>query len=335
MVRRLSSALIIATLVQVLVVQTARASSPDDKADSKKDSATIAVFRLHGQITESPQDEDFFFGSGRQLSLKDLVVRLKKAAEDKNVKAVVFLAEGEAPGSAQIEEVRQAMAQIRSAGKEIYVHADSLSMRDYVLLSGASRISVVPTGDVWITGLYGETPFIRGLLDKLGVKPEFLTCGAYKSAAELFMRESASPEAEQMQNWLFDSLYKTYVHLIASGRGVDATRVKAWIDGGPYVAEKAKDVGLIDVVEERQDFTRDAQEEVWQGGRLQSQVRRQEAARFRLLFPVCHVQDLGRPAWRGQEEIGQEGHRWHRLCGWSHLAGRWRVVPLQQYDRGL
>ena len=255
MVRRLSSALIMAVLAPVLVVQTARASSPDDKADSKKDSATIAVFRLHGTITESPQDEDFFFGSGRQLSLKDLVARLKKAAEDKNVRAVVFLAEGEAPGSAQIEEVRQAMAQIRSAGKEIYVHADSLSMRDYVLLSGASRISVVPTGDVWITGLYGESPYIRGLLDKIGVKPEFLTCGAYKSAAEVFMRESPSPEAEKMQNWLFDSLYKTDLDLIASGRGVDASRVKAWIDGGPYIADKAKDVGLIDAVEERQDFS--------------------------------------------------------------------------------
>jgi protease IV len=256
MVQRLSPALIIAALVPMLLAQVARANSTDEKSDSKKkDAATIAVFRLHGKITESPQDEDFFFGSGRQVSLKDMVSRLKKAAEDKNVKAVVFLAEGEAPGSAQIEELRQAMAQIRSAGKEIYVHADSLSMRDYVLLAGASRISVVPTGDVWITGLYGETPFVRGLLDKIGVKPEFLTCGKYKSAAEIFMRESPSPEAEQMQNWLFDSLYNTDVNLIATGRAVEQSRVKAWIDGGPYIADKAKQVGLIDAVEERQDFS--------------------------------------------------------------------------------
>jgi protease-4 len=256
MVRRLSSALVIAALAPMLLAQVARASSEDEKSDSKnKNAGTIAVFRLHGKITESPQDEDFFFGSGRQISLKDLVGRLKKAAEDKNVKAVVFLAEGEAPGSAQIEELREAMAQIRSAGKEIYVHADSLSMRDYVLLSGASRISIVPTGDVWITGLYGESPYIRGLLDKIGVKPEFLTCGKYKSAAEIFMREGPSPEADKMQNWLFDSLYKTDVNLIATGRSVDESRVKAWIDGGPYIAEKAKDVGLIDAVEERQDFS--------------------------------------------------------------------------------
>ena len=48
-------------------------------------------------------------------------------------------------GSAQIEEIRQAMRKLRSAGKDIYVHADSLTMREYVLLSGATRLSVVPT----------------------------------------------------------------------------------------------------------------------------------------------------------------------------------------------
>ena len=80
-------------------------------------------------------------------------------------------------------------------------------MREYVLLSGASRLSVVPTADLWVTGLFGEAPYLRGLLDKIGVKPEFLTCGAYKSAAEIFLRDGPSPEAEAMQNWLLDGIY--------------------------------------------------------------------------------------------------------------------------------
>src|SRR3712207_7127785 len=54
----------------------------------------------------------------------------------------------------------------------------------YVLLSGATRLSVTPTADLWVHGMYAEQPYVRGLLDKLGVRPEFLTCGDYKSAAE-------------------------------------------------------------------------------------------------------------------------------------------------------
>src|SRR5205814_9739399 len=127
-------------------------------------------------------------------------------------------------------------------------------MAEYVLLSGASRISVVPTGDVWLTGIDAELPYLRGLLDKLGVKPDFLTCGDYKSAAELFLREGPSPQAEKMENWLLDGLFDAYVQLIARGRGVDPAKVKAWIDDGPYSAEKAKAVGLIDAVEHRPAF---------------------------------------------------------------------------------
>src|SRR4029077_4379627 len=98
----------------------------------------------------------------------------------------------------QIEELREVMANVRKAGKDIYVHADSLSMSGYTLATGATRISLVPTADLWVTGLHGEQPYLRGLLDKIGVKPEFLTCGAYKSAAEIFMREAPSPEADKM-----------------------------------------------------------------------------------------------------------------------------------------
>jgi protease-4 len=242
-----------AILVPILGVAAARGADKEEKkADSAK--ATIAVFRLTGSVTEEPAEETIFFGSSKAVSLKDLVTRLKQAAEDDAVKAVVIQHEGGSVGSAQKEELRQAMAKLRTAGKEVYTHADSLSMSEYVLLSGASRISVVPTGDLWITGLNAELPYLRGLLDKLGVKPDFLTCGAYKSAAELFLRESPSPEADAMENWLLDGLYDTYVKLIAQGRGVDTAKARQWIDGGPYSAEKAKAAGLIDAVEHRQAF---------------------------------------------------------------------------------
>src|SRR5262249_5348363 len=205
-------------------------------------------------ISESPADDTFSFGGPVPVSLKDLVARLRKAAKDPAVKAIALIADGGAAGAAQTEELRQALAQGRAANKDIYVHGDSLSMREYVLYSGASRISLVPTADLWLTGLDGESPYIRGLLNKIGVKPDFLHCGDYKSASEIFMREGPSPQAEEMQNWLLDSLYDTEINLIAKGRGVDPSKVKEWIDNGPYAAEKAKAAGLVDAVEHRQDF---------------------------------------------------------------------------------
>jgi protease-4 len=241
------------TLVAGSLLPATSAAVAADK-DKKTDKPTVAVFRLDGTVSEEPKSDDLGFGGDKGVSLKELVERMNKAAGDENVKAVVMFAEGGTIGTAQREEIRQAMAKLRAAGKTIYAHADSLHMGDYALLSGASRLSVVPTGDLWVTGMHGESPYLRGLLDLLGVQPEFLTCGAYKSAAELFMRKEPSPEAEKMQNWLLDGIFDTYVKLIATGRKVEVSKVKDWIDNGPYTAEKAKAAGMIDAVEHREAF---------------------------------------------------------------------------------
>jgi protease-4 len=255
MMRRLLFALgVLAFLPLAGVAADPAAPGKEEKKTANVGTARIAVFRLAGPVTESPADDTFALGGPAGVSLKDLVARLKKAADDPAVKAVVLLPEGGSLGLAQAEEVWQAMRRLRAAGKEVYAHADSLTMREYVLLSGASRLSVVPTADLWVLGIAGEAPYLRGLLDKLGVKPDFLTCGAYKSAAEIFMRTGPSPEAEKMENWLFDGIYGTMVRLIARGRGLKPEKVRELIDAGPYQAGKAKEAGLVDAVEQRQDF---------------------------------------------------------------------------------
>ncbi|MFO0893068.1 MAG: signal peptide peptidase SppA [Isosphaeraceae bacterium] len=230
---------------------TAKSSAP--KAEAPKD--RIAVFRLSGEMQETPREELFNFGGEAAVPLQTLVSRLDRAARDGSVKAVVILLDQPTVGQAQVEELRQAIARLRAAGKEVIAHADTIGgLGQYALLSAASQVSVVPTADLWITGLYGESPYLRKLLDKLGVKPDFMTCGDYKSAAEMFLREGPSKEAEAMQNWLLDSLYDTQVKRIACSRKVSPELVKAWIDSGPHSAEKAKELGMLDAVEHRQDL---------------------------------------------------------------------------------
>lgn len=234
--------------------------------EDKPSKPVVAVFSLDRPVTEAPQGEDIFFGTMTGEPLKDLIARMKKVCSDDQVKAVVLLPGGSSLGYGQIEETRRVMDEIKSAGKEIHVYAESLSMRDYLLSAGASKISVVPTGAVIITGMRAEGPYLRGLLDLIGVEPDFMTCGAYKSAAEMFMRKGPSEPSNRMTQWLLESMYETAVGLIAEGRGVPPERVRQWIDGGLYTAEKAKQAGIIDAVSFRTDFA--AQLESKYGGPL-------------------------------------------------------------------
>ena len=232
------------------VLSAAQAQSNSDKAKS----AVIPVFTLSGPYTEVPAGDDLLLGMSGQEDFQRLLARLRKVRADENVKAVVLLGGPMGLGRAQLEEVRGVLSQIKAAGKEIHAHAESLSMAEYALLSGSTRLSVVPTGDVWLTGLYGESLHLRGLLDKIHVTPDFLTCGAYKSAAEMYTRNEPSKEADENLNWLMDGIYQGSVDLIAQGRNTSKETVQQWIDTGLYSAEKAAQLGIIDAVEFRHEF---------------------------------------------------------------------------------
>jgi protease-4 len=243
---------LLALAVCLIAVPLARGEA-ENKEGAK---GVIAVFTFDGPILEKPQDQEFpLFSPIRRPSLRDVVERMKKAKDDKNVKAVVLLLDETELPLAQSEELRQALDGIKATGKEVYAHVDAVLMtRSLALVAGASRISVTPTTIIIISGFNAESPYVRGLLDAIGVKPDFLTCGKYKSAAEMFMRKGPSPEAAEMRNWLLDSLYESYQKTVAQGRGVKPERVRQWIDGALYTPEQAVQQGIIDRVQHRQDF---------------------------------------------------------------------------------
>jgi protease-4 len=255
----------------------------------KTTEAIVAVFALDRPITETPS-EDFLFTAVRPEALKDLIARMNKARDDDKVKAAVILLGNTSLGRGQAEEIRTAMKGIRDAGKEVCVHADSLTTGHYVLASGASRVSVVPTGYLFLTGLYGEAPYVRGLLDKIGVIPDYMTCGAYKSAAEIFMRTGPSPEAEQMQNWLFDGIFESDLAKIAEGRGKSPKQVRKWIDGGLYSAEEAAKLEIIDAAQQPHELVAELESKFGEDVKLDLKYGKKSSAEIDLSSPMGVLQ---------------------------------------------
>ena len=217
---------------------------------------SVAVFELGGAVSEGPGGGDLssLLSGTAPESLRSLVSRMDRAGRDKQIAAVALLYNGPVIGSAQLEELVSAVDRLRETGKPVYLLAESMGTGGYVLASHCSHLSVVPGGELALVGLATESPYIRGLLDWLGVEPDFLTCGDFKSAGEMYMREGPSRNAAAMGDRLLDSQYRTYVDLIASGRNVDRKQVRHWIDQGPYTASRARAAGLIDAVEHRREF---------------------------------------------------------------------------------
>lgn len=242
------------TIAVFLLCYSAACAADEKSNDDKKKPAVVPVFTLDQPYAETPMGDDPFFGAAGMESFQQLTARLEKARDDDEVKAIVILADAMYLGNAQLEELRSLMDELKAKGKEIHTHTESISMQQYVLLSGATKVSVVPVGDIWLTGLYAQSVHVRGLLELLGVEPDYLTCGDYKSAAELFTRREPSKEADENLNWLLDGIYGSYVELISQGREKSEENVRGWIDTGLFTPEKAKELGIIDAVEYRHEF---------------------------------------------------------------------------------
>lgn len=248
---------LLASLFSLLLWGTAPLAGQDSAptpAEPTVKADTVAVIRLDRPISDKAMTDDPLLGTAAPESLREIVDRLHKAAADPKLAAVVVLWSDNGLGRGQAEELISAFDKVR-AQKPLYAHADSLQTSDYVVLSHVSRLSVAPTGDVWVTGLYAEQLYLRGLFDLLQIRPDFVTCGDYKSAAEQYMRSGPSPAAEEMYTWLFDGIFENMQARIAAGRNVEVTQVRDWIRQGMYSAEKALAAGLIDAVETREDLT--------------------------------------------------------------------------------
>ena len=232
---------------------------PDQPQRQRVQRDEIAHIRIAGNIVETPPAMPMvFFGTEAPLSIKELIERLRQAGQDQAVKAVLLDLGSANLGLAQIQELHAEISKIKAVNKQVFVHAVSINTSTYALATAASHISIVPGGGVNLIGLHVRSPYLKGLLDRIGLEADFVGAGAYKTAPETFTRTGPSDNSKEMTGWILDSLYESIVEMIVTGRGADkvgdTVAVRALIDGGPYSAEDALKAKLIDSVSHHDQF---------------------------------------------------------------------------------
>ncbi len=227
--------------------------TPPVRAD---ETDVVPLFRLRGPLAEAPD----MFGMGELLGDKaplnmfDLLERLRTARADDNVRGIILEIEEAQLGFAQIQELRAQIDALKAAEKDVWIYCETLGPGTLMLGSAASKLVLMPTGEVMFHGLYGEGMYFKGMLDKIGCEADIIHCGAYKSAGEPFYRTGPSKESEEQQNKLLDGIFDTMVAEVAKSRRIDEDTVRKLIDKGEFSAKEALDAKLVDKLQYREDF---------------------------------------------------------------------------------
>ncbi|MBM3620354.1 MAG: signal peptide peptidase SppA [Alphaproteobacteria bacterium] len=191
-----------------------------------------------------------FFGP-RGASLAETVDALRRAAADKRVIGLVATVSGGGPGFASVQELREAIAFFRAAGKFAIIFSESFDtgaggLRNWYLATAFEQIWLQPSGDFGVVGIATQVPFFKGGLDKLGVRFEGGRRLEFKSAPNTFLEPGFTTAHRENLQTLVDGLFGQMIEDVARDRNLQSAELRRLIDSAPLAPPEALSAKLVD-----------------------------------------------------------------------------------------
>ena len=216
-------------------------------------SQMILTIDLSQGIWEGPYKTSYLSNSFQSgIPLHDAVNALYRAQEDPRVKGVLIRA-GRGPlGLAQAQELRRAIRDFAKTGKWSAAFAETFGEAGhgtlhYYLASAAENVWVQPSGDLDISGFSMESPYLRPVLDKIGVLPQFSQRHEFKGVMNMFTSDHMPEPVRQNTQGVLDSIFAQIEKEISISREKPG-EIGTLMNRSPLSAVEAIDTDLIDRV---------------------------------------------------------------------------------------
>ena len=232
----------------VLISMAAAAAGP-----APTPSKAVLELDLRDSLTDQSPQSTLASFARRGHSVMSIIEGLRRAETDDRVKGVlVRLPEGGIePGLA--DELRLGIKHFRASGKPVIAHGQGLYPSGFITASymvgaAANELWMQPGASFQVTGLANEDLFFKRLFDKYEVKPDYEQRYEYKNAVNGYLYDDYTPAHREAElSWL-GSIYDTNIAAVAGDRKLDPAVLKTTLEAGPYLAEDAAGLHLIDHV---------------------------------------------------------------------------------------
>jgi protease-4 len=214
---------------------------------------TVLELDLRDALTDqAPQSPLAGFGRN-SLAVMTIVDGLRRAEKDDRIKGLLIRLPEGGMEPAFADELRQAVLRFRATGKPVIAHSQGLYpsgvvTSTYMLGAASGNFWMQPGASLQVTGLATEDIFLKRFFDKYGVTPQFEQRQEYKNAVNTFTQSDYTPaHREATLSWI-SSVYQAGLATAAGDRKTDPAALQRTLEAGPYVAEDAGRLKLIDRV---------------------------------------------------------------------------------------
>lgn len=217
---------------------------PEKFTEVKDDAPTIAIIYGSGAIMTDVSDSPF--DSENYIIPREFVKNLRKAREDKKVKAIILRIDS--PGGSVIasDAIWQEIIETKKL-KPVYA-----SMSD-VAASGGYYISVpcdtIIAHPMTITGSIGvisAIPIVSDMMKKLDITLDSLQ--TTPSAQDLNLLYPFSKEQRDKFHQRVEGIYHRFINKVSMGRNKSFNEVRAIAKGRVWTGEDAHKIGLVDTL---------------------------------------------------------------------------------------
>ena len=243
--------LFIILIILFIIVETA--SREPEPYIQKSSVLTIDLSgNIPDRISDNPFEDLFNKHQKDRVSLSGLAANLKKASSDERIKGILLKSEFLTASWSTLEDVRNMLIDFRKkTGKFVYSSSDDIGYNEksYFVATAADSIFCPPESFFEFDGFYIQTPFFKGLFDKLGIQPEISRYGKYKSAVEPFIRKDYSePNKVQLQA-IIDNISHVYLSAVSEFSGKSPEMLNNMLNESPHItAHYAANEGLINAL---------------------------------------------------------------------------------------
>ena len=198
------------------------------------------------------------FTMSERQTLRDVVDAIDRGANDDRVAGMVARIGAAKMGMAQTQEIRDAVQRFRAHKKFAVAYSETFGEFGpgngaYYLATAFDQIYLQPSGDIGLTGIIMESPFIKGTLSKLGVTFHGDHRYEYKNALNFYTETKYTGPHKEAMTALMNSWFTQMKDGICQARQIAPDKFQAIVDGGPYLGKEAVDAKLVDAVAYRDE----------------------------------------------------------------------------------
>jgi protease-4 len=191
---------------------------------------TVGWLVLQGSLREGPIREAWITEDEAQPSVRTVINQINTVKDGDHYLGLVVYLDMPYLTATQTDAIYLALKELRDAGKTVITFAQAYSTADYVLASASDVIALQNKGMVELSGMHMEEMYLMGLMEKVGIQPNFIQVGKYKGASEPMTRKGPSEAYSKNIDGLLDGMYSTMINRIAEGRGVTTKKVEQMME---------------------------------------------------------------------------------------------------------